>query len=97
MRQLVQQDGSTSSEGGNERQRVHNMVSVQSESEKSQDLQAGVVEKLREKVAEQELQIKQMSAILKVTGNENLVSGQQSTLGGQSDGTNKNILVSDTL
>jgi phosphoribosyl-dephospho-CoA transferase len=33
------------------------------------------VEKLKEKVSEQELQIKQMAAILKATGNENLVSG----------------------
>ena len=73
------------------------MNSVQSQSDRSLDLKVSAVEKLKEKVSEQELQIKQMAAILKATGNENLVSGQQSTLGGQSDGTNNIILVSDTL
>ena len=52
------------------------MNSVQSQSERSLDFKGIENEKLKEKIVEQELQIKQMAAILKVTGNENLVSGQ---------------------
>jgi len=52
---------------------------------------------LKEKINDQDLQIKQLTVILKATGNDKLLYNQSSTLGGKSDGTNNMILVSDTL
>ena len=49
------------------------MLSVQSETESSQDQQVALVERLKEKINDQDLQIKQLTIILKATGNDKLL------------------------